>query len=188
MPMILVTHDLEESTLLADRMALLHKGEILQTGVPRVVAAQPKTALVARLMDQQNLFTAQVVEHDLARQKTLIRWHGMVLEATYQERFQVNKQVCWMILPANILLHRRGRPSNGDRENPLQGKIIEYMESNGLANMLVRLDQTLDINIAINVPLHVAKRNGLAMNEQIGISLLGEGIHLMPYQALRRET
>lgn len=188
MPMILVTHDLEESTLLADRMALLHKGEILQTGAPRFVAAHPKTALVARLMDQQNLFTAQVVEHDLVKQKTLLRWHGMLLEAVYQKQFQVNKQVCWMIQPANILLHRRGRPSNGDRENPLKGQIIEYMESNGLANMLVRVDQELDINIAINVPLHVAKRNGLGINEQIGISLLAEGIHLMPYQALRREV
>ncbi len=187
MPMILVTHDLEESTLLADRIALLHKGEILQIGAPEFVAAHPKTATVARLMDQQNLFTAQVLEHDSQRKKTLLRWHSMILEAAYQEQFQVNEQVCWMIQPANILLHRRGRPSNGDRENPLQGQIIEYMESNGLANMLVRADQKLEINIVINVPLHVAKRNGLRLNEHIGISLLGEGIHLMPYQALRRE-
>jgi len=187
MPMILVTHDLEESTLLADRMALLHKGEILQTGSPKFIAAHPKTAMVARLMDQQNLFTAQILKHDVPREKTLLRWHGMVLEATYQQQFQVNEQVCWMIQPANILLHRRGRPSNGDRENPMQGQIIEYMESNGLANMLVRVDQELEINIAINVPLHVAKRNALGLSEHIGISLLGEGIHLMPYQALRRD-
>ncbi|MCK5354410.1 MAG: ABC transporter ATP-binding protein, partial [Methyloprofundus sp.] len=137
MPMILVTHDLEESSLLADRMALLHKGEILQTGSPEYVAAQPKTAIIARLMDQQNLFSADILEHDIVRQKTLIRWQGMILEASYQSQFQRNERVCWMIQPANILLHRGGRPSNGDRENPLQGQVIEYMESNGLANMLV---------------------------------------------------
>jgi len=188
MPMILVTHDLEESNLLADRIALLHKGEILQIGTPKFVAAHPKTAMVARLMDQQNVFTAQVIEHDAQKQKTLLRWQKMILEASYQPRFQVNEQVCWMIQPANILLHRRGRPSNGDRENPLQGRVIEYMESSGLANMLVLVDKELNINITINVPLHVAKRNSLGLNEQIGLSLLGEGIHLMPYQALRRET
>ena len=187
MPMILVTHDLEESSLLADRIALLHKGEILQVGTPRFVAAHPQTAMVARLMDQQNVFTAQVMEHDSQRQKTLLRWHDMILEAAYQDQFQVSEQVCWMIQPANILLHRRGRPSNGDRENPLQGQVIEYMESNGLANMLVRIDNKLKINITINVPLHVAKRNNLGLHENIGISLLGEGIHLMPYQALRWE-
>lgn len=185
MPMILVTHDLEESSLLADRMALLHKGEILQTGSPKFVASQPKTATIARLMDQQNLFTAEIMGHDQAKQKTLLHWHGMTLEADYQSQFKVNEQVCWMIQPANILLHRRGRPSNGDRENPLRGQIIEYMESSGLANMLVRVDRDLQINI--NVPLHVARRNNLGLHENIGVSLLANGIHLMPYQTLRRE-
>lgn len=187
MPMILVTHDLEESNLLADRIALLHKGEILQTGTPDFVATHPKTATVARLMDQQNLFTAQILAHDPKENKTRLRWRGMVLEAGYHPRFAVNARVCWTIQPANILLHRRGRPSNGDRENPLQGSVIEYMESGGLANMLVQVDQQLKTNIAIHVPLHVAKRNALGLHESIGISMLAEGIHLMPYQPLRRE-
>ena len=187
MPMILVTHDLEESNLLADRIALLHKGEVLQTGAPESVAAQPRSATVARLMDQQNLFTAEILAHERNAQKTLIRWRGMILEASYQSQFTVNERVCWMIQPANILLHRRGRPSNGDKENPLHGQIIEYIESNGLANMLVQIDTQLNLNIAINVPLHVAGRNALGLHEQIGISLLAEGIHLMPYQALRRD-
>lgn len=187
MPMILVTHDLEESSLLADRIALLHKGEVLQTGNPDFVSAHPKTATVARLMDQQNLFTAQVIEHNEQSNKTLLHWHGLVLETIYQPRFSIDQKVCWMIQPANILLHRRDRPSNGDKENPLQGQIIEYLEINGLANILVQIDKKLNINITINVPLHVAKRNRLGVNENIGISLLSEGIHLMPYQALRRE-
>ncbi len=188
MPMILVTHDLEESTLLADRIALLHKGEILQTGTPEFVSAHPKTATVARLMDQQNLFSAQVIKQDTLTQKTLIRWRGRVLEAIYQPRFQLNERVCWMIQSANVLLHRRERPSNGDKENPLQGQIIEYMESSGLANLLVEIDPELKINIAMNVPIHVAKRNRLGLSENIGISLLSAGIHLMPYQPLRRES
>lgn len=188
MPMILVTHDLEESTLLADRIALLHKGKILQTGAPEWVAAHPETATVARLMDQQNLFTAQVIAHDPKQQITRLLWRNIELEAAYQPQFPVNERVCWMIQSANVLLHRRGRPSNGDRENPLQGQIIEYLENNGLSYLVVQIDQQLKINIAINVPLHVAKRNGLQLAENIGISLLSEGIHLMPYQALRRES
>ncbi len=188
MPMILVTHDLEESALLADRIALLHKGDILQTGTPEFVASHPKTATVARLMDQQNLFTAQVLEHDSLMQKTRLRWRGTVLEAAYQPQFPVNERVCWMIQSANVLLHRRDRPSNGDRENPLSGQIIEYMENNGQSHLLVEVDRELKINIAINVPLHVARRNGLGLNEAVGVSLLAEGIHLMPFQALRREA
>jgi len=188
MPMILVTHDLEESSLLADRMALLYKGEILQIGTPEFVAAHPETATVARLMDQQNLFTAQVLAHDAQAQKTFLRWRGMELEAAFQPQFPVKQKVCWMIQSAHVLLHRRDRPSRGDRENPLHGQIIEYLESSGQANLQVRIDRELNLCIAVNVPLHVARRNRLGLHEQIGISLLAEGIHLMPYQPLRRDN
>lgn len=187
-PMILVTHDLDESNLLADRIAVLHKGKILQTGTPKFVSAHPDTASVARLMDQQNLFTGLVIGHDATQKKTLLRWRDMTLEAHFQPQFPIDQKVCWMIQSAHILLHRRNRPSNGDKENPLDGTIIEYMESNGLANLLIEVDQQLPINLIMNIPLHVAKRNRLALYEKISISLLSEGIHLMPYQSLRREN
>ncbi|MGR9073820.1 MAG: ABC transporter ATP-binding protein [Gammaproteobacteria bacterium] len=188
MPMILVTHDLEESSLLADRIALLHKGEILQTGPPDYLAAHPKTATVARLMDQQNLFTAQVLAHDEKAQKTQLLWRGRVLETRYQPHYPADSRVCWMIHSANVLLHRRDRPSHGEKENPQYGRVVEYLEINGQASLRVRVDRELKIDIAVNVPLHVARRNRLGLDEDIGISLLGEGIHLMPYQPLRRET
>jgi len=188
MPIILVTHDLEESALLADRIALLHKGEILQTGTPEHVSSHPQSATVARLMDQQNMFTAQILAHNVATQTTLIRWRGLELQVSYQPKFPVNTRVCWMIHSANVLLHRRDRPSNGDKENPLQGKIIEYMESSGLAQLLIEVDTELKVNIALNIPLHVSKRNKLGLNVTTGLSLLKEGIHLMPYQPLRRDS
>ncbi len=187
MPMILVTHDLEESSLLADRIALLHKGEILQTGSPEFVAAHPETATIARLMDQHNLFTAKVVAHDKEKQITQLRWRGIALEAAYQPQFPLNQRICWMIQPSNIMLHRRDKRTKGDQENPFQGKIVEQFESRGLANLLIEVDPKLKINIAINVPIHVARRNQLSVNEEVGISLLREAIHLMPYQPLRRE-
>lgn len=186
-PMILVTHDLEESSLLADSIALLHKGKILQTGAPKFVASHPKTATIARLMDQQNLFTAEVVSHNDQTNKTVLSWRGIFLESNYQPQFAINEAVCWMIQSANVLLHRQDRPSNGDKENPLQGEVVEYLENNGLAILLIEVDPHLKTNISMNVPLHVAKRNNLSLHKKIGISLLSEGIHIMPYQALRHE-
>jgi len=55
-----------------------------------------------------------------------------------------------------------------------------------LANILVEISKQSNVNIAINIPLHVAKRNTLGMHEKIGISLLAEGIHLMPYQTFEK--
>ncbi len=184
-PIIIVTHDLEEASLLADKLYILHKGITLQSGKPNEVSAQPKTALVAKLMDQQNIFTATVIKHDHDQQKTLLQWHDLTLEANLQSNYPIAEKVCWMIQPTNILLHRRHRQSNGDKENPFSGTIIEYFVLGGYASMVVQLDNT--VKITMSVPLHVAQRNHLNYGEKIALSLLRKGIHLMPYTTLRRK-
>lgn len=185
MPIILVTHDLEEATRLADRLCILHKGVTLQTGTPLEVAARPVSATVARLMDQQNLFVATVINHDLPAQKTLIRWRGLILEAKHQPGYAPEEKVCWMIQPANVLLHRRHRHSNGERENPLAGIVIGYTVLSEYAIAQVVCDALANIVITLTLPIHVARRNDLALGERVKISLLAEAIHLMPYERLR---
>ena len=39
----------------------------------------------------------------------------------------------------------------------------------------------------LNLPAHVARRNRLSVGEPILVSLLAQGIHLMPWADLRRE-
>lgn len=186
MPVILVTHDLEEATLLADRLCILHRGVTLQAGPPLEVAARPASALVARLMDQHNLFTAQVLEHDTERHYTLLRWRGMLLKARYQPGYATGQQVCWMIPTAQVLLHRRHQPSGGERENPLSGIIVEYMQQAEYVSALIEIDKQLKITVLTTIPVHVAKRNGLGYGVAVSVSLLAEGIHLMPFEKLRR--
>jgi molybdate transport system ATP-binding protein len=185
MPIILVTHDLEEATLLADKLCILHKGVTLQTGTPLEVAAHPVSATVARLMDQQNLFVAHVVSHNPQAQKTLIKWQGVVLEANYQPDYLSGVKVCWMIQSANVLLHRRHRPSNGERENPISGIVASYTVLSEYAIAQIACDAPENVVITMTLPIHVARRNDLGQGEQVKISLLAEGIHLMPFEKLR---
>ena len=51
MPVILVTHDLDDVVRLADRMCVLNGGQILQTGTVEQVMAHPVSPLVAELLD-----------------------------------------------------------------------------------------------------------------------------------------
>ena len=50
-PILLVTHDLDEACVLADQMSVLHEGRVLQTGAPDEVMARPASPLVADLLD-----------------------------------------------------------------------------------------------------------------------------------------
>jgi molybdate transport system ATP-binding protein len=185
-PILLVTHDLDEAAMLADRLCVLHRGVTLQCGTPQEVATRPVSATVARLMDQSNLFTGICLGHAVDRQKTLLRWNEVILEACYQPDFSAGERVHWMIHPSSVLLHRRIGQARGSRENPFFGVISEYMVFGGQANFRVELDPHRLFALTMSVPLHVAKRNALAEGESVGLSLLADGIHLMPYPSRQR--
>lgn len=48
--MIMVTHEQEEALALADRIAVLHRGRIVQVGAPRMLLEEPASIEVARLV------------------------------------------------------------------------------------------------------------------------------------------
>lgn len=50
-PILLVTHDLDEARTLADRLAVIDRGEVLQVGAPAEVLARPASARVAAALD-----------------------------------------------------------------------------------------------------------------------------------------
>jgi molybdate transport system ATP-binding protein len=58
-------------------------------------------------MDQQNLFTAQVISHDPDNQQTLTL--ARAYSETRYRRICARSEVCWMIQSSNVLLHRRSR-------------------------------------------------------------------------------
>jgi molybdate transport system ATP-binding protein len=55
-PMVLVTHDLQEARRLADRVVIVDAGQTLQTDTPARVFASPRNARVAELVGIQNHF------------------------------------------------------------------------------------------------------------------------------------
>ncbi len=58
---ITVTHDQEEAFALADRVALLHGGRVVQMGPPTEIYREPANAWVAEFLGLENLFEAEVV-------------------------------------------------------------------------------------------------------------------------------
>ncbi len=183
LPIVLVTHALDEASMLADRMCILHRGTTLQTDRPEAVMARPASPLVARLVGLKNIFEAEVVGHDAVRGVTRIRWFDTVLEAAHAPQFAVGARVAWSVPPSHILLHRRDRPSRGERENPVAGTVVRCLPMGVMTNVVLRIGAAERGDLIFSLPTHVALRNGVVAGVTAKVSLLADGIHLMPIAA-----
>ena len=57
---LIVTHDPEEAMLMADELALMSEGRILQAGTPEECYLRPRSIVAARLLGEANLLAARV--------------------------------------------------------------------------------------------------------------------------------
>ena len=178
-PMVLVTHDLDEAQLLGDRISVLHHGRTLQTGEVREVLHQPASALVARLLDQRNVFAGVVSRHDDRKGKTWLDWAGHAIECALAARFAPGDRVDWMVPESHVVMHRRERPSRGERENPVRGVARDVVILGGDARVTLDVHGA-DTPLTFEVSAHVAARNRVEAGAEVTVSLLADGIHLMP--------
>ncbi len=185
LPMVLVTHDLEEAEMLADRMVLIHRGRILQHGAPNEVMHRPVDAEAARLVDIRNVFRGRVITVDRKRRRCRLYWDAGDLEVPWQDWIQVGTTIDWCIPPAGLLLHSRLRPSRGVRENPVRGHIVEIVQFGGRAQVILAPVIAPQRRLHMDLPLHVAERNRLTVGESVGVSLLSRFIHLMMPERLQ---
>ncbi len=178
MPIILVTHDLDEARMLADKMCVIHHGQTLQTAPPAIIMTKPVSAVVARLVGLDNVFAGTIEQHDTETQTTIIRWHEYRLTTPYRPEFEIDSEIDWVIPSENLILHRRDRPSKGERENPIKGSIKEFIPLGENSSILISVNDHQQ-SLSMSVPTHVARRNRLDTGGEVSVSLLTEGIHLM---------
>lgn len=178
MPVLLVTHDLDEALMLADRMVLLHRGATIQQGRPQDVLARPGSVQAARLLGLRNIFEG-VVEGERG-EFALLRWRGYLLEVRHARGFASGAAVSWVIPAARVVLHRRDRPSRGEHENPVQGVLREAIALGDMTHATLLVDGDERAPLHFSVPTHVAQRNRLEEGGRASVSLLADAIHLMP--------
>jgi len=178
-PVILVTHDLEEATLLSDKICVLHHGKTLDFGPPDRIMTQPVSPLVARLVDLPNIYSGMIERLASKTSPALMRWNNIPLEIGNNFSAQIGEQVSWTIPPSFVVLHRRRKPSKGERENPVTGQVSQILTFNEISRITVMVEGTQDCSLVISLDTHAARRNEISVGETITVSLLAQDIHIM---------
>ena len=110
-PIILVTHDLEECFALGDTMHVLQEGKIVQTGTPESIVERPASLEVARLLGLYDLFEAEVRTLDPGTNASRLRFGEFELTAAYLPGKFKGDRVWIYVLPERV----RAVPRDGQR-------------------------------------------------------------------------
>jgi molybdate/tungstate transport system ATP-binding protein len=170
-PALFVTHDHLDAITLADKIAVMWNGEIVQTGTPSEVFHRPKTRFVAEFVGIENILPATI----LARQAGgyVVYVGGQRLNvAMGEEPLGAGGEVL-LCLPADAIDVRP--PSDAAQARELPGAIVAMAP----AGSLVRL--TLDCGFPLTAHLlrrTVAERQ-LQPHQAVAVDIDPAAIHLI---------
>ncbi|MBI5034231.1 MAG: ABC transporter ATP-binding protein [Chloroflexi bacterium] len=182
-PVVFVTHDLGEAYFLADKLAVVSQGEIIQIDKPGEVLSHPCSLNAARAIGVKNILAGEIV----ARSKTgsQVRVGEMLID-TLPSSFEVGTRVNVCMRPERIMLLRPERAAQSSDENALHGEIVREMNDGMTTTLFFRgIDQRLgtlstqNYDIQIELPVYIYERLNLARQRTWTVSLRKNAIHLM---------
>jgi molybdate/tungstate transport system ATP-binding protein len=153
-----ITHDQTEARIMADKIAVVMDGKLVQVGTPEEVFEKPANDMIADFVGFENVLKGRV----LSREKGLLRIEaeGKVLEAAGE--VEVGDMVHVGLRPENIVLSKTFTQSS--IRNSLKGTVIEVqslgalvrvrMDCGPLLNALVTRQSAEEMGLAPGVPVY----------------------------------
>jgi putrescine transport system ATP-binding protein len=118
---LVVTHDQEEAMTMADRIAILDKGEVMQVATPAEVYEAPNSRFVADFVGNINMFEGKVADRDGAG-ATITSANGVTIRTANAGDAAAGSEVAFAIRPEKIKVSSK-KPEGGD--NVMEGEIYD---------------------------------------------------------------
>ncbi|MTH99799.1 ABC transporter ATP-binding protein [Roseibium sp. RKSG952] len=106
---LIVTHDQEEAMTVADRIAVMDAGEIVQVATPAEIYETPNSRFVADFIGDINLIEATVVEKNGQGAKLQAVEHGFLIDTVQDTGARVGERVWFALRPEKVRI-RHGKP------------------------------------------------------------------------------
>lgn len=171
-PILLVTHDLREADLLADRITVIDQGISLQTAAPKTLFQKPRNSRVAELVGISNMFHGVFDAGKLS-------WDGCekVFSVADKGKIPPNARVAWVIPQSGLSVH-------GSSTNTSVSAMVEKMSSLGQIAVIQLRIQDSKNTIEWEASSAEVKRLGMEIGSQMHLELDGGQIHIMPLRPI----
>jgi len=171
-PILLVTHDLREADLLADRITVIDQGVGLQTAPPQVLFERPRNSRVAELVGINNKFEGVFTAGKLT-------WNGspQIFNVVDKGKIPPNTPVAWVIPAEGLSLHSEASHSS------IKAAVEDISALGQVAVIQLR---TIDGGHVITWEASAAevKRLGLEPGKVTHLEMDGDKIHIMPLRPI----
>ena len=167
---IMATHDMSQGQRLANRIAVLINGEILQTGDPREVFTSPWNREVAEFVSTDNILDGIIVSSEEGMVSVDIG-DNKIIEAI--SSYPVGEEVCACVRPENITLTLSKTASSA--RNSFTGQITGVVSMGPLSR--------IEINCGFRLVALVTKRSadelGLEKGKPVYATFKATGVHVV---------
>ncbi|MBU2765336.1 ABC transporter ATP-binding protein [Acidithiobacillus ferrivorans] len=168
-PVLAVSHD-PHLAMLADHMAVLLDGRVVQEGPPREVFARPATMRVARLLGFRNFLTGRVAE--IERSGMVVAGADWRLRAGLQHGMHPGMAVTVAIRSEDLV---PGEALGGAAPNVLNLKVAALREE-GVA-LRVRMEGALCLDMLL--PRMQCAGRSLVVGTELWVQVAPEHVHVM---------
>jgi molybdate transport system ATP-binding protein len=176
-PMLMVTHNLEEARLLADQLLVMDEGLGLQCGDPRTITLKPRNARVADIVGIQNRYKGVFLKTDLDGVAEL-QWglepNNPRLQIADKGRIRDQREVDW-IIPAEAI-----RLSQYPQSCAIQGRVAQIRQLGETVLCLIDLDYALPQTLHLTLSQRELRQLSLSVGSVIEFGLDCTMIHVMP--------
>ncbi|MBV5284753.1 MAG: ABC transporter ATP-binding protein [Methyloversatilis discipulorum] len=180
-PILLVTHDLNEARLLADRLVVMDAGAVLQEGPPEHIHRAPRNARVADLVGMHNRFQGVWVGPSGRAGWGLLKWVSaaggenggdMLLEVRDKGKIKPGQPVNWVVPGDGILL---GADGSGQE---LEATVSEarHLGEITLASLTLERNPQISLRITLAGP----QRRRIGSGDRLALRLDPALVHVMP--------
>ena len=187
-PIVLVTHDLNEARLLADRLVVMDAGKVLQQGTPASIHNAPRNARVADLVGIQNRYRGQWLgAMDGAAGHGRMLWMGgdatseaPILTVRDKGKIQSGQAVHWIIPSDGITLVDSTTPRMNDASD-WDAQVLEARHLGEISLITLALEAVSGARLQLT--LSGPQRQGVGVGGVVRVRLDLSRVHVMPMRS-----
>jgi molybdate transport system ATP-binding protein len=186
-PMVLVTHDLQEARRLADRVVIVDAGQTLQTGAPARVFASPRNARVAELVGIQNHFEGHFFKDQPGWGR--LRWtdsaqseQGLNLSVFDKNKIDDGTPVTWVLNGEQVdVLADEGLLSAVESGHTrLRCQLLEVLSLGEISLCTLRPEALPSQTITLNLTTRLLDRLQTQAGGWVHLQIAPGALHIMP--------